>query len=66
VFLLEEIILTSAVSRESALEFVDRYKEHKNRHVLIYGDPSGRAGEKHGHASDYTEIEACCARTTGP
>lgn len=57
VFLLEEIILTSAVARESALEFVDRYKDHKNRQVLIYGDPSGRAGEKHGHASDYTEIE---------
>lgn len=57
VYLLEEIILTSAVARESALEFVDRYKDHKNRHVLIYGDPSGRAGEKHGHASDYVEIE---------
>jgi hypothetical protein len=56
-FLLEEIILTSAVSRQSALEFVDRYKEHKNREVIIYGDPAGRAGEKHGHASDYTEIE---------
>jgi hypothetical protein len=25
--------------------------------VLIYGDPAGRAGEKHGHASDYTDIE---------
>lgn len=57
VFLLEEIVLTSAVSRQSALEFVDRYKDHKNRHVLIYGDPSGRAGEKHGHESDYTEME---------
>lgn len=56
-FLLEEIILTSAVARQSAMEFVDRYKDHKNRHVLIYGDPSGRAGEKHSHASDYTEIE---------
>jgi hypothetical protein len=57
VYCLEEIVLTSAVARQSALEFVDRYKNHKNRHVLIYGDPSGRAGEKHGHASDYTEIE---------
>lgn len=56
-YLLEEIILTSAVARQSALEFVERYKEHKNRHVLLYGDPAGRAGEKHGHASDYTEIE---------
>ena len=57
VYLLEEIILTSAVARQSALEFVDRYKNHKNRHVIVYGDPAGRAGEKHGHASDYTEIE---------
>ena len=56
-YLLEEIILTSAVSRQSALEFVDRYQNHQNRRVLLYGDPAGRAGEKHGHASDYTEIE---------
>jgi len=57
VYLLEEIILTSAVARQSALEFVERYKDHKNKHVIIYGDPAGRAGEKHGHASDYTEME---------
>lgn len=56
-YLLDEIVLTSAISRQSALEFVERYKDHKNKHVLIYGDPAGRAGEKHGHASDYTEIE---------
>lgn len=58
IYLLEEIILTSAVAQQSALEFVDRYKEHQNKHVVIYGDPAGKAGEKHGHASDYTEIEA--------
>jgi hypothetical protein len=57
IFLLEEIILTSAVARQSALEFVDRYKDHQNKNVLVYGDPAGRAGEKHGHASDYTEME---------
>lgn len=56
-FLLDEIILTSAVARQSALEFVDKYKNHQNKHVLIYGDPAGRAGEKHGHESDYTEME---------
>ena len=56
-FLLEEIILTSAVARQSAQEFVERYADHDNRHLLLYGDPSGKAGEKHGHASDYTEIE---------
>jgi len=24
---------------------------------LIYGDPAGKAGEKHGHKSDYNDIE---------
>lgn len=56
-YLLDEIVLTSAVSKQSATEFVEKFKDHKNRHVLIYGDPAGQAGEKHGHASDYTDIE---------
>lgn len=56
-YCLDEIILTSAISRQSAEEFVERYKNHGNKHVLLYGDPAGRAGEKHGHASDYTEME---------
>lgn len=56
-YLLDEIVLTSAVAKQSALEFVERYKNHKNRKLLLFGDPAGRAGEKHGHASDYTEIE---------
>lgn len=57
IYLLEEIVLTSATSRQSAMEFVERYKHHKNKHVIIYGDPSGRNGEKHGHSSDYTDME---------
>ena len=57
IYLLEEIILTSAVALQSAMEFCERYKAHQNKHVVIYGDPSGRAGEKHGHLSDYLEIE---------
>lgn len=56
-YLLDEIVLESAISRQSAIEFVERFKDHQNKHVLVYGDPAGRAGEKHGHASDYTEIE---------
>lgn len=56
-YLLDEIVLTSAVSKQSALEFVERYKDHENKTLLLYGDPAGRAGEKHGHASDYTDIE---------
>ena len=56
-YLLDEIVLTSAVSKQSALEFVEKYKDHQNKTVYIYGDPAGRAGEKHGHKSDYNDIE---------
>jgi len=57
-YLLEEIVLVSAVALNSAQEFVERYKDHKNKRVIIYGDPAGKAGEKHSQASNYTDIEA--------
>lgn len=57
IYILDEIVLISATSRQSAEEFVEKFKHHKNKHVIIYGDPAGKAGEKHGHASDYTDIE---------
>lgn len=63
-YLLDEIVLTSAVSRQSAIEFVEKFKNHQNKVVFLYGDPAGRAGEKHGHASDYTDIEQVL-RTNG-
>ena len=56
-YLLDEIVLTSAISRQAAEEFVERYKSHANKTLCLYGDPHGRAGEKHGHKSDYTEIK---------
>lgn len=56
-YLLDEIVLESAVSRQSAEEFVEKYKNHQNKLCYLYGDPAGRAGEKHGHNSDYTDIE---------
>lgn len=56
-YLLDEIILTSAISRQSALEFIEKFKDHKNRKMILYGDPAGKAGEKHGHNSDYNEME---------
>ena len=55
--ILDEIVLESAITTQSTLEFIERYKDHQNKRVLVYGDPAGRAGEKHGHASDYTQIE---------
>lgn len=57
VLLLDEIVLEGAISRQSAEEFVEKFSNHRNKVVHLYGDPAGRAGEKHGHKSDYTEIE---------
>lgn len=57
VYVLDEIVLLSAVARQSAMEFVDRYRSHPTKKVVVYGDPAGRAGEKHGHFSDYMEME---------
>jgi hypothetical protein len=57
IYLVDEIVLESAISAQSADEFVDKFKNHKNKTVFIYGDPAGRAGEKHGHKSDYVELE---------
>ncbi len=56
-YCLDEIILTSAVAEQSALEFVEKYKNHKNKNMRLYGDSSGRNGEKHGHDSDYVNME---------
>ena len=56
-YAVDEIVLQSAVALQSAKEFCARYKDHKNCLVKIYGDASGHAGEKHGHASDFIEIE---------
>jgi hypothetical protein len=56
-YIVDEIVLESAISQQSAEEFVERYKNHANKMVYIYGDPAGRAGEKHGHKSDYDNIE---------
>lgn len=57
VYLVDDIVLESAISKQAALEFIERYRHHINKTVFIYGDPAGRAGEKHGHKSDYTDIE---------
>jgi hypothetical protein len=56
-FVVDEIVLDHADARDAALEFVDRYKDHKDCPVVLYGDPSGRIGEKHGKVSNYVEIE---------
>ena len=62
VFLIDEIILTSAVAKQSAIEFVDKYKKHTDCLVKVYGDASGHQGAKHGHKSDYIVIEQILRR----
>ncbi len=56
IYAVDEIVLKSAVAKQTALEFCERYKEYKRLPVYIYGDASGHVGEKHGHASDYMQI----------
>lgn len=56
-YAVDEIILESAVSRNAALEFVERYKDAKVKQVILYGDASGRAGEKHAQDSNWTIIK---------
>jgi len=57
VYILDEIVLTSAVGQDNALEFVERYKNHKNKSIRLYGDRSGKNGEKHGMQTEYSTME---------
>jgi hypothetical protein len=56
-YILDEIVLEGAISQQSANEFLERYKDHKNKRVTIYGDASGNAGQKHGQLSNYIIME---------
>ena len=57
VYAVDEIVLEHATAANVAVEFCERYKDHERCQVYLYGDASGRAGEKHGHVSDYLTIE---------
>jgi len=56
-YVVDEIILDHSIARDVAREFIDRYKQHTACPVIIYGDPSGRAGEIHGQISNYIILE---------
>jgi hypothetical protein len=56
-YLLDEIILTGAKAEMSALEFTEKYKDHVNKTIYVYGDASGHQGAKHGLDSDYIMME---------
>ena len=56
-YVVDEIILESAVAKNAALEFVQRYKNSKIKEVYLYGDAAGRAGEKHSQESSWSMIK---------
>lgn len=62
VYILDEIILDGAVGEHNALEFVEKYKDHDNKTMRLYGDRSGRNGEKHGLETEYITMERVLRR----
>lgn len=54
VFVLDEIILEGAKGYMNVMEFCEKYKNHKNKKINLYGDASGQAGQKHGLDSEYS------------
>lgn len=56
IYAVDEIVLSSAVAKQAAVEFCERYAGFRGI-VYLYGDASGHVGEKHGHASDYVTLE---------
>lgn len=56
-YVVDEIILESAVPKNAALEFVQRYKDTRVKQVQLFGDAAGRQGEKHGQASSWSQMK---------
>ena len=56
-YVVDEIILESAVPKNAALEFVERFKNATVKQVILYGDAAGRAGEKHSQESSWSIIK---------
>jgi hypothetical protein len=57
VYALDEVILTSAEGWMNVREFCEKYKDHNNKTICLYGDASGKNGEKHSLDSEYTLME---------
>lgn len=54
VLVLDEIVLEGAKGYMNVTEFCERYKDHRNKVVYLYGDSSGSNGAKHGLDSEYS------------
>ena len=56
-YVVDEIILESAVAKNAVMEFVQKYQHAKIKQVFLYGDAAGRAGEKHSQESSWSAIK---------
>ena len=57
IYCIDEIVLESAVAKNAAIEFIEKYKGYERVPVYLYGDASGRVGEKHNIESEYITIK---------
>jgi len=56
-YVVDEIVIDGAVAKNSAIEFVEKFKGFERCPVFLYGDASGIKGEKHGIESEYITIQ---------
>lgn len=57
IYVVDEIVISGADAKDTALEFVERYKKHNQCPVFIYGDADGNKGKIHGLEYNYLTIE---------
>jgi len=53
----EMVDQTRTTTADQMMAFCERYKDHKNKTLNVYGDPSGKYGDTRGHSSDYDIIK---------
>lgn len=57
IYAVDEFVIHGAEAKDAALEFVDRYKDHTQCPVYLYGDADGNKGKKHGFEYNYLVIQ---------
>jgi len=52
-----ELVINDTRTEYAAIEFRDKYKNHRNKHLNIYGDATGKHGSTKSKESDYQIIK---------
>ncbi len=53
----DELVITETRTEFATIEFRDRFKEHINKELTLYGDATGKFGSTKSKSSDYQIIE---------